>query len=220
MIAKELITEGIIPLTPFNTYDDALKLMDEYKVEHLPIINGGDFLGILAETNIFSNKDVSSVLGSQILPSSNQYVYENQHFYDILIRTSEGNLTLIPVLDINNQYLGVITLRDLISKYTETSSIKNQGGIIILEMNINDYSLVEIAGIIETNGAKILNMYVSPHGDSTKMELSIKINKTDVAPILQTFERYNYNVLASFGESEINDNIKERYESLMNYLNI
>jgi len=220
MIAKELITEGVIPLTPINTYDDALRLMDEYKVEHLPIINGGDFLVILAETNIFSNKDVSSVLGSQILPSSNQYVYENQHFYDILIRTSEGNLTLIPVLDINNQYLGVITLRDLISKYTETSSIKNQGGIIILEMNINDYSLVEIAGIIETNGAKILNMYVSPHGDSTKMELSIKINKTDVAPILQTFERYNYNVLASFGESEINDNIKERYESLMNYLNI
>ena len=220
MTAKDLISYGIVSLIPNNTFEEALKLMDEYKVEHLPVIDGCDFLGIITEAEIFSNKDLSSIIGSQILPSSNQYIYENQHFYDILVIASNGNLTLIPVLDINNHYLGVITLRDLIKKYSEISSIKNQGGIIILEMNINDYSLVEIAGIIETNGAKILNMYVSPHIDSTKMEISLKINRVDVAPILQTFERYNYNVLASFGESEINDNIKERYESLMNYLNI
>ncbi|MCK4408396.1 MAG: CBS domain-containing protein, partial [Bacteroidales bacterium] len=86
--------------------------------------------------------------------------------------------------------------------------------------NNNDYSLTEIAQIVESNGAKVLSLYVTSHPDSTKIEVTLKINKIDILPVLQTFNRYNYIVKASYSEKENLDDLRERFESLMNYLNI
>jgi len=92
--------------------------------------------------------------------------------------------------------------------------------VIIIELNNNDYSLQEIAQIIESNDAKVLGLYVRTFPDSTKIEITIKLNKIDIRPVLQTLYRYKYGVTASFTEEEDDDVLKERFDSLMNYLNI
>lgn len=220
MLAKFLVSDSVIPLKTSDTATYAIKQMEEFKVTHIPVVNNVDFLGLISEEDILSHNKPDDPIGIHNLSTVSQFVYDYQHIFDVITIFSGQKLTLLPVLNKQNQYLGVITLTDLIQRFSEISSIQNPGGIIILEINVNDYSLVEIAGIVESNGSKIINMFVSPHNDSTKIELTIKINKTDIYPILQTFERYNYNVLASYSESEINDNLKERYDLLMNYLNI
>jgi hypothetical protein len=100
------------------------------------------------------------------------------------------------------------------------TSVGNPGGIIVLEVNESDFSFASIAGIIEANDAKILSCFVNTHPDSTKVEVSLKINKINIYPILQAFDRYNLLVLASFSESSENDDLMDRYNSLMNYLNL
>jgi hypothetical protein len=87
-------------------------------------------------------------------------------------------------------------------------------------MNIHDYSMSEIAQIVETNNRKILNSFVNSFDDSTKIEVTIKLNTVDIDPVLQTFMRYNYQVKATYTEKDLNDNLSDRYNSLMNYLNI
>ena len=72
----------------------------------------------------------------------------------------------------------------------------------------------------ESNDAKVLGMFVSTFPDSTRMEVSLKINKIDVRPILQTFTRYNYTIKASFTEDTYSESLQDRYNELMNYLNI
>ncbi|MFW5752129.1 MAG: CBS domain-containing protein, partial [bacterium] len=95
------------------------------------------------------------------------------------------------------------------------------GGIIVLELNINDYSLSEIAQIVESNDAKILGLYISSPDDSTRIELTIKINRTELSSIIQTFNRYNYNIKASFLENDELDNLyNNRYEAFIRYLNV
>ncbi|MFC1731910.1 CBS domain-containing protein [candidate division KSB1 bacterium] len=220
MIPKDLISASIIPLKTSDTGSDALNLMDELKVSHLPIVNNVDFLGLISEEDIYNLNDLAAPIGDHKLSIKRSFIDKYQHIYDAIKLISELNLSLIPVLDDKNKYIGVITLQKLIEHFAHTLSINNPGGIIVLEINTSDYLLSEIAQIVESNDAKILSFYVTSYEDSTKMELTIKINRMDINGLLQTFNRYNYTIVASFSEKDYLDDLMERYDSLMNYLNI
>ncbi len=90
----------------------------------------------------------------------------------------------------------------------------------MLELNIKDYSLAEIARIVESDHIKILSVFAGSNFDSNKMELTLKVNQTDLQPLIASFNRHNYKVKETFQEPEYFDNIKDRYDALMNYLNI
>jgi len=132
----------------------------------------------------------------------------------------EHDLSLLPVVDDRNHYVGSILASDLSLRLAEITGVTNPGGIIVLEMNIHDYSLSEIAQIAETNNVRILNSFVNSFKESTRIEVTIKLNTVDIEPVLQTFMRYDYTIKASYTEADLNDNLSDRYDSLMNYLNI
>ena len=220
MIARHLITQDIISLKTSNTGEEALNLMEELKVSHLPIVNNENFLGLITEQDIYDLNNVKQALGNYNLSLKHPFVNEHQHLYDVLKLVSDLKLTLIPVLDDNEKYLGSITLHDLVNYIANSFSLENPGGVIVLEISENDYNLTEIAQIVQSNDAKVLSVFLASHSDSTRLEVVIKLNKTDMGAILQTFDRYGYYVKASFGEDEDRESIKENYDSFMNYLNI
>lgn len=220
MYARELISEDIPPLKTSDTGDIALMWMDEFRVSHLPIVNNVDFLGLISESDILDLNSASDAIGNHKLTLTRPYVFDYQHTYDVLKVMSSLKLTLIPVLDEKEQYLGVIQLSTLLQHFAEMASMKETGGLLVLELNAHDYSLSEISRIVESNDAKILSLYISSHQDSTKLELTIKINRTDLSAIIQTFNRYNYVIKASFHQSEYVDDLKDRFDSFMSFLNI
>lgn len=103
---------------------------------------------------------------------------------------------------------------------SQLGAVKETGGILMLEMNSNDYSLAQIAQIVESNGAKILSAYLYDHQDSTKIDVTIKINRTDLDGIIQTFERYDYVISGSYHNSKGDEDLLNRYNSFLNYLNM
>jgi len=220
MIAKHLITDGIMPLKTSDTGKTALSWMEEYKVSHLPIVNNQEFLGLISELDIYNLNSFDEPLGNHKLSLKHPYVFENQHIYDVLKLVNEQSLSLVPVLNGEGNYLGSINLQNLIKYFALSLSVDNPGGIIVLEMTYNDYSLTELAKIVEENDAKILSTFLLNHEDSTRLDVFLKINKVDISSILKTFERYNYFVKASYGEEDDNEDLRERYNSLMNYLNV
>jgi acetoin utilization protein AcuB len=220
MLAKDLLTDAIISLHTSDTAKYALKLMEDQKVSHLPIVNNIEFLGLISENDIYAENNLKESIGNHQLSLTNACVDQYQHVFEIISLASELNLSVIPVIDKTNRYLGCITLPNLLEQFSKNASILNPGGIIIVERNEIDYSLEEIAHIVESNDAKILNCYVSSHMDSTKLEVTLKLNKMSIYPVLQTFERYGYIIVDSFIEPEYTEDIKDRYDSLMNYLNI
>ena len=129
-------------------------------------------------------------------------------------------MSLLPVVDEQNKYLGVVTFHHLINNLSSLASVTEPGGIIVLEINVNDYSLSQIAQIVESNNSAILSSYVTSFSDSTKLEVTIKVNNTDLTRIIQTFNRYNYTIKASIYQSEFLDDLRQRYDQFMNYLNI
>ncbi len=221
MLAKHLINDSIIPLRTSDTAITALSWMEDLRVSHLPIVNNQNFLGLISDTDIYDLNKPDEPLGNHKLSLIRPYVSLNQHFYDAIRLISEQNLTLVPVLDDNSNYLGCITMFALIEKMANTASINQPGGIIVLQINSIDYSLSEISRIVEANDAKILSSYITSYSDSNKFEVTIKVNKIDVSPIIQTFNRFDYIITASFSEeSHFDDLMKDRYDLLMTYLNI
>ncbi len=221
MIAKELISEVVPALKTSDTGLKALSWMEIFRISHLPIVNNKEFLGLISDTDIYDLNLADEPIGNHNLSLFSPFVLAGQHIYEVIELVSRLNLTVVPVLDDKKNYLGLITTNDLIQYFADLMAVKNPGGIIVLELHQNDYSLIKIAEIIESNDAKILSLYISSPDESMKLEVILKVNRTDLTSIIHTFERFNYNIKASFmAEDEMDSLYNSRFESFMKYLNI
>lgn len=220
LVAKDLIDTDIPALKPTDTGLTALNWMDEYKVSHLPIVDGKICVGLISDIEVLDHDQPEEKLITLASSFIKPFITEGDHIYEVIKQISQLKLSIIPVVNQDEEYLGVITLHDLAQKLSAMASINEPGGIIVLEVNVNDYSLASIAQIVESNDAKILSSNITSIEDSTKIEVTLKINLTDLTRVLQTFNRYNYNVKASIHSSQFIDDVKQRYNMLMNYINM
>lgn len=209
-----------MPLKTSDTGRIALSWMEDFRVLHLPIVNHLGFLGLISEFDIYDFNNLDEPVGNHTLSLATAFVYDHQHIYDVLRLMQQQHLSLIPVIDDNDNYLGSISLQSLLEHFAKSLSVSDPGGVIVLEMSAMDYSLSEIARIVESNDAKILSLFVHSWPESTRIEVTLKINRVELGSVLQTFNRYNYNIKAIFSEQDDLDDLRERYDSLMNYLNI
>lgn len=219
MIAESLISNTIIPLRTSDLGEEALNMMEEFYVRHLPIVNNTQLLGLISEEDIL-DFDPNEAVGSYRLSLTRPYVNGEDHIYEVMRQLAQNELTLIPVVDNDHNYLGVITQEDLLKYFAATTSFAESGSILVLEINKRDYSLSEIARIVESENAHVLSIFVTSNPDSTQMEVTLKVNTQNIQPLLATFQRFDYLIKASFNEMDYFDTLKERFDSLMSYLNV
>lgn len=218
MIARNLIAD-IPPLTPDDTVQRALEWMDDFHVRHLPVVETGDLLGLLNEEACLDQPQEAPLhaLGSDLLKP---FLRENQHLFDAIRLIAEQDLSAVPVLNQNGKYIGMVTMESLLKHFAESGSVAHPGAVIILEMHHRDYALSEIARLVEMENAKILSSNISSQYGTTELEVTLKLNTEDIRHVVATLERFGYNVKAAFHESAYMDPLKERYESLLNYLRV
>ena len=220
MRALNLITEEIPPLTHSDTGEKALNWMDEFKVSHLPVLKFGVFVGLVSEADILDKMNIDQPLDELFQHLPRPYALESDHIYQVISRISELKLTVIPVLDKNEKYLGCSSVQHLMLLIANTGGIKENGGIVVLEMAASNYSMAEIGQIVESNDAKILSSYIMSSDNSTTIEVTLKINNIELDRVIRTFERYDYIIKASYQKGEFEEDMQFRYDALMNYLKL
>ena len=220
MLAVELISDSIPPVHTSDPIQKVMERMLEFRIRHLPIVNEEQFLGLISDADLIEAGDYQAPIGSLALSLVNPYVLEEQHIYDVIRLFYEQQLTIVPVLDVKKNYKGLISINTLTEYFAKLTSVSDPGGIIVLEIGNKNNSLAHMAQIVESDNAQILSSYVRTFPDSTRMEVTLKVNKVDISAIVATFMRYEYEVKATFNHSDDNDNSKDRYDSLMNYLNL
>ncbi|HOB85104.1 MAG TPA: CBS domain-containing protein [Bacteroidales bacterium] len=221
MIALDLISDVIPSLKTSDTGQTALNLMEIYRISHLPIVNNLDFLGLISDGDIYDMNQPEEPIGNHELTLLKPYIRDDQHLFEVVGLAARLKLTVVPVLNDKNHYMGVITTSDLIRHIAGISSMDQPGGIIVLEMIDRDYSLSQIAQIIESNNIKVLSMYITSPADSTRLEVTLKVNATDLLSVIRTFERYNYDVKTWITTNDSLDRFySERFDLLMKYLNM
>jgi predicted transcriptional regulator len=221
MTAKELATGSLPLLSLSDTIHYALQRMDEYSVPLLPVAGQSGYLGMVAEKECADAPFHDHLIQEAGVSLMQVSVNEHDHVFHVLDLLMERNLMTLPVVDAENRYLGSITPMNLLHGMGALLSVNQPGGIIQLEIPEREFLLSEIVQIAESNDTRIINFTVNPVPDSVVLMVNIKMNRLDIGPVLQTLNRYNYNVKGSWSnEDSYSANLSERFDALMNYLNI
>lgn len=220
MIARNLIAHDVPSLHVEQTGRDAFHLLSDHHVKHLPVVDGKELLGVLSEEDIFHHKLYEPLREYDFSVLRRLAVHADEHLFEVMRLMGEHRLTIVPVIDNEGSYLGLITQNELLRSFADMASFTEAGGIIVLEMSRRDYSLGTLARLVEDEDAKILNAFVTSNADDEMVEVTLKLNRRDIARVIASFERHEYDVKETFAETDYSDNMRERFESFMAYLNV
>lgn len=220
MLTRELISPSLPVLHLQDKVFNALQMMNDCHVSHLAVDNEGKYVGIISEEALMQAPDdtleIRELNGT--LPAF--FVNENDHFLKALQLAVENRLSVVPVIDENKDLIGVVSYREMLKQASDFMNVKDPGGLIVLEMENANYSFSEISRLVETNDAQITQLNTSTDPQTGLMQVTIKINKTEISDIVATFQRYEYNVKYYFGEELYENELRSNYDNLMNYLKL
>lgn len=221
MIAQNLLSEVVPSIRPSEKGQKALNWMEIFRISHLPVVEEKHLIGLISDKIIYDLNIIDKPIADYSDHLLSPHVHTNQHIFEVFSAISVLQLSAIPVLDLRHEYCGVITALDIAIKFASLVAVNEPGGVIVLEMNTIDYTLPQIAQIVEGNDAKILSHFITNVPDSTLMNVTLKINVIDLSSIIQTFVRYDYNIKAVYMDESIIQNVyDDRFDQLMKYMNI
>lgn len=220
MTARTLIAHDIPALTVEQTGREAFHMLTDHHVKHLPVVDNDKLVGLISEEEIFHHK-LSGPLGEHdftVLPLFQ--VRENEHVFEIIKIMGNHRLTVIPVVDVDGKYLGLVQQGDVLRYFAQTASLTEHGAVLVLEMPRRDYTLSTIARIFEEEKVNILSAFVTSAPNPEQVELTLKLDRHDLARAIASLERHEYHIKESFGETDHSDHLRDRYDALMRYLNV
>lgn len=220
MLTRELLSQTLPYLHLQDKVYQALQLMNDNHVTHLPIVEGDKYIGIVSEEDLLQADNDHAELTTLQQSFANTSVKEDEHFLKAVQVAVENGLSVVPVVTDENDLSGTVAYSDLLKHASEFMSLNEPGGLIVLEMESNQYSFNEISKLVETNDAQITQLNTSNDAGTGMMQVTIRINKPEVSDIVATFQRYEYNVKYFFGEELYANDLRSNYDNLMNYLKI
>lgn len=220
MLTRELQLQTLPYLHLQDKVYQALQMMNENHVTHLPIVEGDKYVGIISEEDLLQSENDNSDLNDLQQSFSNIAAKDDDYFLKAIQLAADNGLSIVPIVTEENELVGTVAYTDLLKHASEFMSLNEPGGLIVLEMASNQYSFNEISKLVETNDAQITQLNTSNDSESGMMQVTIRINKPEVSDIVATFQRYDYNVKYFFGEELYANELRSNYDNLMNYLKI
>jgi predicted transcriptional regulator len=221
LLAENLISEVVPSIKGSEKGQKALSWMDVFRVSHIPVVEGANYLGMVSDKMIYDLDLLDKPIETEIDKLNTSHVHKDQHIFEVAIVMYKLKLSVVAVLDADHYYLGAITLYDLARRFARLFSLQEIGGVVILEMNVNDYSLAQISQIVESNDIKILSLFLNRNPGTSNLDVILKLDKEDLSPLIQAFMRYDYNVKAVYlDHTMLNDLYKDRFDQFMKFMNI
>jgi CBS domain-containing protein len=214
----EYITNDYKAIDSSEKITEVQDFFADVSFSHFPILNDGVFIGNISADDI-DTFDSDKTINDYRYTLEAFFARENMIWLDVLEVFAKNHTNIVPVLNEENNYSGYYELEDIVKFFHETPFLKEPGGIIVVQKNIIDYSMSQIAQIVESNNGKLLGMFVS-EANTENIQITIKITLGAMNDIIQTFRRYNYEIVSEHHEDNYLNNLKERSEYLDKYLNI
>ncbi len=215
---KDYITNDYKAIFSQESIANVNEFFHELPFSHFPVLEENVYIGSLTLDDI-ETFDLDKNVSDYRYTLEGFYARDSMIWLDVLEVFAKNHTNIVPVLNENNDYLGYYELEDIIKFFHETPFLKEPGGIIVVEKATVDYSMSQIAQIVESNNGKLLGLFIS-ESDARKVQITIKINLGAMNDIIQTFRRYNYDIISEHHEDNYINNLKERSDYLDKYLNI
>jgi Mg/Co/Ni transporter MgtE len=214
----DYITNDYKAIDSQETIADVQDFFLDVSFSHFSVLNEGIYIGSIAADDV-ETFDSDKMVSDYKYALEGFFARKNMIWLDVLEVFAKNHTNVVPVLDEENSYIGYYELEDIVKFFHETPFLKEQGGIIVVKKNILDYSMSQIAQIVESNNGKLLGLFVS-EADVDSVQITIKIALGGLNDIIQTFRRYNYEIISEHHEDNYLNSLKERSDYLDKYLNI
>lgn len=220
MFTPELINHTLPRLKLQDTTSKALQLLNDFRVSHLPVVNDDDYLGLIGENELLDAEHDQVPIEALQRDFIVARVHENSHFLAAVNFCNQQESTLAPIVSSDQKYLGSVTVTDLLRTLGEFSGADSLGGIIVMQMERSQFAISEISRIVESNDATLLHLNTTVHPATGLLTVTLHLNKREISPIVATFNRYEYEVIYQYGDTGFEDDMRDNYRHLMNYLNM
>lgn len=215
---NDYITNDYKAINSQETIAEVQDFFAEVSYSHFSVIDEGIYIGCIAADDI-ETFDGDKKVADYKYTLEGFFARKNMIWLDVLEVFAKNHTNVVPVLDDENNYTGYYELEDIVKFFHETPFLKEQGGIIIIEKSMLDYSMSQITQIVESNNGKLLGLFVS-EASADKIQITLKIALGGMNEIIQTFRRYNYEIISEHQEDNYLNSLKERSEYLDKYLNM
>jgi len=219
MLANQLITNHYPTVEPNDKIYLALQLMEDFDIHDMAVTDNKKYVGLISKNDLLDADDDTYIkeLKDHYLQKS---IKPHEHFLSAIKLASQNNLSLVPVTDNEQEWIGAISYSELLKASTQFTGAEELGAIIVLEMERKSYSFGEISRLVETNDAYITQCNTYFESETGLLIVTIKLNKVEVSDILSTFQRYDYTVRYFVGEEQYENELRYNYDHLMSYLKI
>ncbi len=214
----EYITNDFKAIDCHDTIAAAQDFFSDLHFSHFPVLEEGVYIGSIAAEDI-ETFDSDKKIADYRFTLEGFFTRTDTMWLDVLEVFAKNHTNLVPVLDKNNSYVGYYEIEDIMKFFHETPFLQEPGGIIVVRKSILDYSMSQIAQIVESNNGKLLGLFIS-ETTVDSVEVTLKITLGAMNEIIQTFRRYNYEIISEHQEDNYINNLKERSDYLDKYLNI
>lgn len=220
MLTANLINNNIPRLKPQDSVAKALQLVSDFKLTHLPVVSDNKFLGLISEDDLMDVEEPKSVIETLQESFIHAAVLDSAHFLIAVNCSIQFDTNVVPVINAENDFSGVISTTDLLKALGNFSGANEIGGIIVMEMERSQFAISEISRIVESNDCTILHLNTIVHPETGMLTVTIHINKREIATVVSTFERYDYHISYYFGIQHFENEIESNYRNFMHYLDI
>lgn len=220
MLCRQLLSQTLPFLRPTDTVFQALNVMADHQVLHLPLVEGVDYVGLISESALQGVEDDQTILQDWTGLWQPLSVKAEDHLLMAVQLAADQHLTVIPVVTNERELIGTLLPSDLIRALASFLRLEEPGGLLVLEMEPKQYAFSEMSRLVETHDAQITQLNTRILPDTGQLAVTIRINKPEISDIVATFQRYEYNVVCFFGEELYTNQLRSNYDNLMTYLNV
>ena len=216
---SQLLESTMITVDLHDTVSHAMEMMDEARIEHVPVLDGLQYLGMVPFDELEDAEPTAEVISLQhrfIKP----LVRTGDHFLQALRVRAKFYIDQVPVVNEQNEWEGVIGMAKMLDQISLLSGVSESGSMIVLEVARHDYAPGEINRLVESNDAMIMQLNSIQDQHTGMVQVVLRINKEEVSDVVATFQRHEYNVLYYYGDESYDNSLQNNLDHLMNYLNL
>lgn len=207
-------------LNPDDTGQEALIRMNLFKVSHLPVVKNLEYIGLISDKYIYDNNLTEIAIGGHLAKLDTICITGEQHIYEAALMMYQSSISVLPVVTDEKIYSGSLTVNEIFDEFIHMLSLNEEGGIVVLRIPVHSYSLSQIGRVMEENDVEILSLNVFKPATSNMLNVTLKLNKIELSPILRSFERLGYQIaITLMDNSVIHDLYEDRLEHFKRYMN-
>jgi acetoin utilization protein AcuB len=196
MRVGEIMNKEPITIAPETRVGQALQLMKQHQIRHLPVIKDDVMVGwisarTLREVLLASMLEVITV--ADVMVEAPISVTPDTSVEEAARLVHEHRIGGLPVLE-GEKLVGVLTVNDLLGAFIVMLGLLRSSSRLDLLLDTKPKTLEKVSRLIQDSGGKIINIALGPTKDGQRCYF-FRIEKTDLEPIINTLKEQGYQVV-------------------------